>query len=177
MNLRTLRLRQQCAEVLAGRVPWLHRKSFQLAREAGTHGRATPLANSNEDVPAVRGVKRPAHPVFWKPEYYSQFTVVVDATTFTNREEPPVQNRQMVYVNRHHTHGPRLVKKDTPISAEVKLMVYAAIHPHLGLVAGPDVMFTGSRLKQSTDKHLTRTQQFEKAGVETWYGIAKQTCL
>lgn len=154
------------AKVMSGRAPWICREAYigsgQQLRPGHTCGR--------EGLQHVRGIPRPMREYYFDMAFYHQSTVIVDATTFSNK--PTTQPEQpLVYANSHVHYGPRLRKPAKTILAEVKLIVHLAIHPFLGVIAGPDIMFTGSNLMLSKAQ-LTKTQQFENAGVETWCGTS-----
>lgn len=161
----TLRKRMQCSDVWGGRIPW--------RRVQRRHGYAKDRARKlQEKSPITRKRRRGTDEEedmfesMFDPAWYGPFTFMLDATRLELREGT-VEDAAKVFTSKEHVYGPRLAKPDASISQTQSLMVYAVIHKYHGLLVGPDVMLTGSKLKATTSK-LTKSDQFQEQGVETW---------
>lgn len=155
----TLRKRQACADVWGQRMRWFSRLSHSgaIARQC-----QTPTASSSRHRP------HDEVDIFFDPEWYGQFGFVLDATTFSD-QEGPLHDHPRCYSATDDVYPPRLVRDDKPIRQTRSIMVYAVIHKHAGVIIGPDVMLTGTKLEQS---NLPKSEQLARAGVETWYVTA-----
>lgn len=154
----TLYKRQLLSDILAKRRPWFSRLSHRarIVQESGSaHGDF--LYHHAHDARDIVNV-------FFEQDFYSMFTFVIDAATFTD-EEGDMHEHPKCYSSKTDVYPPHLVAGDPPISSTRSIMEYAVIHKYGGVIAGPDAMLTGSKLKQST---LPKDQQFEMAGLETW---------
>lgn len=145
----TLKKRQHCAAVLRGESPWIERAlSYSCRRVSMPNGPAEKM------------------PVMWQHEWFGPHTYMLDATTFLNKQGAASEPHGCVYTLTDEVFPPRLVRADKRISQATSIMVYCVIHKHLGLVVGPDIMFTGTKLPQSKKD---KEEQFAQAGVKTWY--------
>lgn len=131
----TLKQRQQAAAIWAGREPWRWRLSQ-------TRARALKVATSDVSHPAVR--QEDKTPVYWDWRYYEDFSFMLDATSFEDKEGPS-HHAERVFALKGKTWPPEQHKKDKSVGDTNSLMVYCVIHKHAGLVAGPYLMYTGSK--------------------------------
>ena len=167
----TLRKRRRCADIWAGRRPWLwvkRRRCFEKdkARVKQQKAPVNKKKRRRPDDSDSDSDKDDGEPVYFDPDWYGPFTFVVDAT----RMEVPVEELTAgthVFVNTRHIYGPKLAEPPPSVNQTISLMVYSVIHKHLGLVVGPDIMLTGSKLKASASAS-TKSELFEQQGVETW---------
>lgn len=147
----TLKRRRHCADVRRGDAVWFHREptysSRRVSRPDGTMEKV---------------------PVEWKEEWFGNHTFMLDATSVCNKEGEAHESYGKVYSLTDEVFPPRLVRADMPISQSTSIMVYCVIHKHLGVVVGPDIMFTGTKLPQSK---IDKEEQFADAGVKTWCAI------
>ena len=162
----TAQKRQRCAEILRGDAPWFKRPCIDT-REHSTSD----------------GAKKGERDVYWKQEYWAQHVFVLDATQFCNRrtDEKPEDDAPLVYVMESEPLYPaREIPRPKSISQSTSLMVYALFHKYLGLIVGPDLVFTGTKLpqlpkskdqeKKSEEQKLKdKEQQFEDLHLKTWY--------
>lgn len=166
----TLQKRVQCSDVWGGRIPW--------RRIRRRHGYAKDRARKKQEKsPITRKRRRSTDEekddddddmldCFFDPAWFGPFTFMLDATRLELREGT-VQDVSTVFMSSEHVFGPRLGEPDASISQTQSLMVYALIHKYHGLLVGPDVMLTGSKLKASASQS-TKSDQFQEQGVETW---------
>lgn len=154
----TLQRRQILSDILAQRRPWFTRLSHRarLAVENGTASYEYLFHNAKDSHELVN--------VFFDPIFYSQFSFVIDAACFTD-EDGDMHEHPMCYSSTGDVYPPHLVPGDPPVSRIRSIMVYAIIHKYGGLICGPDIIYTGSRLEQS---RLPKDQQFQAAGIQTW---------
>jgi hypothetical protein len=134
----TLASRQSAAEVWSKRVPWLT------------------LSNQDEEVPAV---------AYFDWEYYFNFTFMIDACSFEDGPCSGVNKSKRVYRIPDRLWGPELEEDEQSIAKGTKLMYYVVMHPHGGLVVGPDLVFTGNRVPStlSNCKEAMLTEWHESA--------------
>lgn len=158
----TLQKRRLLSEILGQRRPWFARPSHRaaIARAAGRSG-ATP---NGQPISGPSTVDSTLVNVYFETEFYSQFAFVIDAVTFTNAEGP-MHDHPKCYTSTEVVYPPRLVPPDPPVSQKISIMVYCIIHKHGGLIVGPDIMLTGTKLEKS---ELPKAQQLAQAGVVTW---------
>lgn len=86
--------------------------------------------------------------LYWDWEYYRSFTFMIDATTF---DDKPIHrnNNQRAIMLKHLVHPPETQKAPPSLKNATSIMVYNVIHPNLGVVLGPEIMYSGSsRTKQ-----------------------------
>lgn len=124
----TLASRRQAAEVWAGRVPWLY---------------VTNCTRSEADVPE-----------YFDWEYYFNFTFMIDACSFEDGPGSGVTKSKFVYGIPGKLWGPELEEPEQSIVNSSKLMYYTVIHPQGGVICGPDLVYTGSKVpvSRSDDK-------------------------
>lgn len=163
----TLKARQQLADVLAGRVPWIVRPARSSDSVPITCFNSTNAAKQAQERAAAAANQRLVN-VFWKPEFMD-FVFMLDATHFTDQHGPMHARAQNVYISTKHVWGPTEVMRDKSISETTSIMVYCVIHKHLGLVLGPDIMYTGTKFKKSAKP---KEQLFREYGIKTWYDIS-----
>ena len=144
----TLKKRRRCADVLRGDVKWFQRNPTYPSRRVSMPNEAS----NKKDV-------------YWKQEWFGNHTFMLDATSFCNKQGEAHEEHGCVYSLTDEVFPPRLVRADMAITQSTSIMVYCVIHKHLGLVVGPDIMFTGTKLPQSS---MDKEQQFAEAGVKTW---------
>lgn len=118
---RTLESREKAAEVWGCRKPWFV---------------GHPSSTRSEHCPDV----------FWDPRWYEQFTFIIDATSFEDGATSAVKCKDHVYRDKAKVYGPTHVTDAKHVAATTKVMVYCIIHPYGGLVCGPDIMYTGSKI-------------------------------
>lgn len=149
----TLRARRKCSDIWGGRAPWFTKPT---QRAETLHGGGTDAASPSAG---------PSLAVYWQLIWYKLFTFMLDATTFCNvfgqSHEPP----RRCFRSRSRVYPPRLVKPDKSIPQATTLMIYLIIHPFLGIICGPDLVYTGTKLPQSKK---AKVEQFMKAALETW---------
>ena len=115
--------------------------------------------------------------VYWKPEWFGQHTFMLDALSFCNMKGSLWDKADHVYSSSKDVWGPTEVQRDRGVSEATTLMTYNVIHKFLGRIVGPDIMFTGSRMKASAkekkaseaDAPFVKQARFEEAGINTWY--------
>lgn len=118
---RTLKSRRDAAEVWSGRVPWMQQAS-----------------------PAHRGGVQVD--TYFKQEFYEQFTFMIDAVGMEDGPGSKPQRRAKVYRVAHKLWGPHLVGGQPGLKQASKMMIYVALHPEVGIVCGPDLVYTGSKV-------------------------------
>ena len=144
--------RRSCAEILRGDAPW-----FKRPRTHQTRGQAPSKDADSEDV-------------YWKQDWWAQHVFIGDATHFSDfrGDEKAKDSAPHVFVmSTDPPYPPREVPRPKSIRQSTSLMVYVVWHWFLGLVVGPDLMFTGTRLP--FDEDLTREEQFKAHGLQSWY--------
>lgn len=147
----TLKSRRECAAIWRGEQPWFQRPPTVATRAAGG-------SDSHADADAL-------HDVYFDPKWMKQHTFMLDATTFSNREGPVHSTAPRVYTDKHEVYGPNPVDADKSIAGSIQIMVYIVIHAYLGLVLGPCIMFTGSKLPMSV---RDKAWMFDYYGIHTW---------
>lgn len=162
---KTFTARQHLADVWAARAPWLLLPQEEPVNDIRRSERLKIQDPEDEhegddDDDAVDPVR-----VYWNPKWMEQFGFMLDATSFTNAEGPLTRKPRHVYYDVNDVYGPTEEPPNPSISQTISIMVYTVIHKHLGVVVGPDIMYTGTRLKKST-KH--KEKQFADEGVKTW---------
>lgn len=155
----TLKGRRKLCDVWVGDHYWFVQRAWKVPRistrasvhfsEALQQGAASP----------------PPREVFWEPRWFGQHTFMIDATTFSDKEGPMHSRARHVYYDNTDVHEGTQVKPDPSPSQTTSIMVYCVIHKYLGLVLGPEIMFTGTKLKLSKQDKET---QFASQGVRTW---------
>lgn len=154
----TFRHRQVLSDVLGQRRPWIVRLSHRAAiAQSDGAALAQPLVSPSAAEHSLVNV-------YFETIFYSQFSFVIDAATFTD-QEGEMHVHPKCYSSTDEVFPPHLVEGDPPISQTRSLMVYCVVHKHGGLILGPDIMLTGSKLEKS---NLPKAQQLAEAGVETW---------
>lgn len=116
----TLSSRRQAAEVWSAREPWLR-----------SHG-------------PTRSDQQTSHYFDW--DYYFNYTFMIDAVSFEDGPSSGVKKAKNVYCVANTIWGPELQEPDNSIIKSCKLMYYVVVHPHGGIVCGPDLVFTGSKV-------------------------------
>ncbi len=121
----TLKKRQRASDIWGGRRAWL------TGPDAGTrsHHRAE---------------------VEWDKRWYSQFTFMIDATSFEDGALSKGSSKENVYTLENKQWGPTHVTGPQTVTATTRVMVYCIIHPFGGLICGPDIVFTGSKIPHTT---------------------------
>lgn len=154
----TLQKREILADILAQRRPWFTRLSHRarLAVESGSADTDCLFHNASDPHELVN--------VFFEPDFYSQFTFVIDAACFTD-EQGDMHDHPMCYSSSEDVFPPHLVPGDPPVSRTRSIMVYCIIHKWGGMICGPDVICTGTKLEKSS---LPKDQQLREAGIQTW---------
>lgn len=122
----TLHQRRKCADVWAGRATWLENPSV------------------------TRG--GPPMKVYFKWKYYFEFTFMIDAISFEDGVHSGGHN-QRVYKLVDTTFAPQLACKKKSIATSSKMMFYVLIHRHGGIVGGPWLMYSGSRVSHTQAAH------------------------
>lgn len=159
----TLRKRQLCARIWSQRSPWFTRLSHRaaVASRASASVRQPiarqPIATACAGDPSLVNV-------YFDPIFYSQFGFVIDATSMSDREGP-MHHHPKCYSASDDVYPPHLVPDDKCISQTRSIMVYCVIHKFGGLLVGPDVMLTGTKLEKSV---LPKAEQLAQAGIDTW---------
>lgn len=165
---KTLKDRQALADVLAGRVPWIVRPSTVPVRSS----RTAPITSTTQATPAMeKAASDTAERLlefYWQPEFMD-FVFMLDATHFSDKEGPIHARAPHVFYSTRDVYGPTEVERDKSITETTSIMVYCLIHKHLGLVLGPDVMYTGTRFKKCSKP---KQQLFREHGIETWYATS-----
>lgn len=124
----TLESREKAADIWAGRKPWTYQYNA--------------TQNCNE-------------PHYFDWDYYFNFTFMIDACSF---EDGPASGSKKqarnVYRKAGVLWGPEIEEPPQSIVKGSKLMYYTIIHPHGGVVCGPDLVYTGSKVPvaQAGDK-------------------------
>lgn len=144
----TLKDRQNAAEIWNREKPWFTKVNSRWA---------TGLRTEPKQID-----------VYWDWEWYRQFTFMLDATFFTNESSGLAKHQgERVFKFKHIHHKPEHAKPTKSIRQACKLMVYTVIHPHLGVIVGPDFMYTGSSPTNSKWEKDQRARHLE--GFEHWY--------
>ena len=156
----TLRRRRVLSDILGHRRPWFTRLSHRAAiGHRAVQGGSEPWLEVGSSIPDTDLVS-----VSFETVFYSQFGFVIDAASFTD-QEGPLHEHPKCYCSENEVFPPHLVQDDKPPSQTRSIMVYCVIHKHGGLIVGPDVMLTGTRLEKSK---VPKAQQLAAAGVDTW---------
>ena len=82
-------------------------------------------------------------------EFYFNFTFMIDACSFEDGPGLGKAKSKKVYSIPGKLWGPELDEPEQTIAKGTKLMVYVVIHPHGGLIVGPDLVITGSKVPAS----------------------------
>lgn len=158
----TIAARRMLADQWAGRAPWFQLPQSECINPPRRSERLQQMTEVKEDMNDE--APEPIN-VYWRREWMSQFCFMLDATSFSNAEGPLSKKAPRVYYSSTDVYGPREVRANYSLSQATTIMVYAVIHPYLGVVVGPDVMFTGTRFKNSTK---SKEKQFQDAEVKSW---------
>lgn len=118
----TLLKRQRCSDIWRGAEAWLHSR---LPTRAG------------ESVP-----------VYFEWDWYSNFTFMLDAVSFEDGCSSSSKSKHAYSLNKR-TFPPALYEQVKRIDSTSRAMYYVVLHPHEGVVCGPDLMFTGSKVPES----------------------------
>jgi hypothetical protein len=78
---------------------------------------------------------------------------MLDAVAFEDSEVAPKAEEKKCYTLDHETYPPHLLPRKPRIDSTNRVMVYVVLHPHEGIVVGPDIMFTGSKVQESQKEH------------------------
>lgn len=118
---RTLDSRRKAAHQWAGRQPWLTQPSpaHMGGREVDT---------------------------YFDPEFYHQFTFMIDAVGMEDGPGSKDEPSDRVYGVAHKLWGPQHLKKKPPVKGASKMMFYVVMHPRDGIICGPDLVLSGSRV-------------------------------
>jgi hypothetical protein len=119
---RTLQQRRTCSDIWAGRLPWLENPS------------------------PTRGIV--SRKSFFQWSWYFSFIFMIDAVTFDDGIRSRCKN-QKVYQLKKKRFGPQTTQRKRGLDTATQLMIYVVLHPHGGIVAGPSLVLSGSRLPQS----------------------------
>lgn len=140
----TLLKRQRCSAIWRGEEPWLR---SELHTRAG------------ESVP-----------INFEWDWYSNFTFMIDAVSFEDGGSSSSKTRR-VYSPSKQTFPPALYEQVKRIDSTSRAMYYVVLHAHEGVVCGPDLVFTGSKVPES--------QKGNKAGIlQNWCEFKKiGSCL
>ena len=90
----------------------------------------------------------------WSMDYYMMFTFMLDATTFTNISKQGSHGGEKVFKRRGVDYPPEDIKAGHNVRDACHLMAYTVLHPFLGVVLGPDFVYTGS---SATNKQWDRS--------------------
>jgi hypothetical protein len=135
LNPTTLKARQKAAAIWGGREPWKVLVHDRVAEQLG-------IRMTDVDDPRLLPLHMRSEP--WDWEYYRQFTFMLDATTFDD-SKGGIHSSQKVFCTPKQHYPPELVQPDKVVNCATKLMVYYVIHGYEGPVAGPFLMYTGSK--------------------------------
>lgn len=116
----TLLQRRKTADVWARRKPWLFRSSPTRSNHL---------------------------PVFFDWEWYFDYTFMIDAVSFEDGILSGGSSPN-VYQSISNRYGPQLLKRKKGIASTSKMMFYVMIHRHGGIIAGPSLVFSGSKVPQ-----------------------------
>lgn len=132
---------------------WGGRKVWRVAKQPGPRGGG--MQRGERDV--YWGCVTPvAHNKRWP--YFNNYTFMMDATTVSTGT--PVESTDCVGFYRVDEHfPPEETRAPDPVGSMLQLMFYIVIHPVLGIVSGPDIMYTGSR--SSTGKKKRHVDHFK----------------
>ena len=121
--------RQLAADVWACRIPWL------VVSGPGQRRRYDPAKDRIDSPPPG------SHYVYFQhgKVIQSHMTFMLDATIMINQSGAD-KKRVNAFKSKKIAHPPELVRAGKSVGTESKVMAYLVIHPHLGLVSGPDIM-------------------------------------
>jgi hypothetical protein len=119
----TLQKRQYCSALWRGEIPWLH-------------STAAPT-RSGEPVP-----------VKFEWDWYSHFTFMIDAVSFEDGGLSSSKSKNVYSINKL-TFPPALYEQVKRIDSTSRAMFYVVLHAHEGVVCGPDLVFTGSKVPET----------------------------
>jgi hypothetical protein len=88
-------------------------------------------------------------PVHFDWNWYFDFTFMIDAVSFEDGALSGGSSHKKVYQAIHKRFGPQLQQRKRSIARTSKMMFYVMIHRHGGIVAGPSLMMSGSRVPQA----------------------------
>ena len=80
---------------------------------------------------------------YWNKDYYKQFTFMLDATVFDDKPKH-VKDQQSCIKLKNKEFPPEEQKAPPSLKQATSVMAYTVIHPHLGIILGPEFMYTGS---------------------------------
>ena len=119
----TLAQRRKCSEIWGRRRCWLEHPS------------------PTRSAPAIQ--------VFFQWDWFFEFTFMIDAISFENGVLSCRSNSPKVYQAIHASFGPQLQQRKKSVATTSKMMFYVMIHRHGGIVAGPSLVLSGSRVPQA----------------------------
>lgn len=135
----TAKSRKDCSDVWGHRKAWRTLKRTRAEREGeGVRARAAEEEETEQEV-------------MWDWHYYKNYTFMIDATSF---DDKPItrRNYQRAIMLKNLVHPPEVEKAPPSLNNATTIMVYTIIHPHLGVVLGPEVMYTGSTTKPGNNQ-------------------------
>ena len=119
----TLEKRQMCSQIWAGTRPW--RTITSPTRSAA-----------------------PLH-INFEWDWYSHFTFMIDAIIFEDSVPAKAPRSQRVFTLNDTTYPPHLLPPKPRIDSTNRAMFYVVLHPHEGVVLGPDLVYTGSKVSEA----------------------------
>jgi len=72
---------------------------------------------------------------------------MIDAISFEDSDAPSSRSTRS-YTLRHEIPPPTIVEPKERIDAMNHVMGYTVLHPHEGVICGPDVVFTGRKVPE-----------------------------
>ncbi len=155
LNRDTLRQRKHASDIWGGRAPW--REHCAPARAAP--GRGAGLACGE--------------PVFWEKRWYGEFVFQVDATKYSDMHSFSEDDEYAFYWA-GEVPQPEEHRAAPSVGHATILMFYSVIHPRLGTVVGPSLMYWGSNKTTSAS-----TKQRHPPDFPSWCALsyAEFTCL
>lgn len=139
------KLRTQASDVWGGREVW------RVSKHPDKDGGGVVGGRRNVYWHAGRQL---SHQNRWP--YYNKYSFLMDAGTVSTGDPVVDKKGEVGYYRVDEIFPPEEVRAAAPLGAQLQLMFYIVVHKSLGIVCGPDFMYTGSKTSTSKNtKHVT----------------------
>lgn len=147
----TRKEREKASDVWGGRAVW------RVSKHPDKNGNGVVRGGRNVFWHSGRNV---SHKNRWP--YYNKYTFLMDAGTISSGDPTVSKDGEVGFFRLDEIFPPEEVRASEAVGNQIQLMFYIVIHRTLGIVCGPDFMYTGSR--SSTSKRQKHVQSFK-----CWY--------
>ena len=139
--------RTEAAEIWGGRKPWRQSKHPSKRESGPRRGVRSVYWDAGSQV---------SHQKRWP--YFNKYTFLMDAGTVSTGDPVITRKGDVGFFRVDEIFPPEEVRASAPVGAQLQLMFYIVIHRTLGIVVGPEFMYTGSR--SSTSKRRKHVPSF-----------------